>query len=321
MLLILPLIYFLQAPQDIRAMDRDIQIQGFNGVKLGASIKMPENPSPWFAVLVQDAGLTDRNGRSPAAPRAQTGLAVAELLKSIGIGSLRYDKRLIGAKDPKLDTSLDAQLGDLSAAISAARSLPETKNKNILLVGHGEGALLSLLVSSQAEALLMLAPPSGSMAKTIRSHAEAQLPATIKSANLAYLDSVFRAIREGMPVPQATVGIHAAISQMSRSLMAPETLGFVKSTLDIDPWAVASRLSVPNAAVWGGKDIVTSKPPGIEGFYKGASIDLPNANHHFRQEPRPKDSLDGTSAASAYSDDAPLADLSAVAAWVKSLIL
>jgi pimeloyl-ACP methyl ester carboxylesterase len=319
MLLILPLICFLHSPQDIQAMDRDVQIQGFNGAKLGASIKAAENPSPWFAVLVQDAGLTDRNGQNRSTPKAQTGLAIAELLKSVGIGSLRYDKRLVGARDPKLDVSLDAQLGDLSAVISAARSQPETKNKKILLVGHGEGALFALLAASQAEALLMLAPPSGTMAKTIRSQAEAQLPASIKVANLAYLDSVFQAIRDGGPVPEATAGIHAAMSQMGRSLMAPETLGFVKSTLDIDPWAIASRLSIPNAAVWGGKDVITFKPAGIEGFYKGANIDVPNANHHFRQELRPKDGLDGASAASAYSDDAPMADLSAVAAWIKSL--
>jgi hypothetical protein len=96
-------------------------------------------------------------------------------------------------------------------------------------------------------------------------------------------------------------------------------LGFVKSTLDLDPWAIASRLSIPNAVVWADKDIISFKPYGFSEIYKGSVIEMQNANHHFRQELRPKEGLNGASAASTYSDDAPLADLSAVIAWVKSL--
>ena len=314
-----PPTYYQQAPQELQATNRDVQVQGLNGIEINASVIGVQSHLPWFAVLVQDAGATDRNGKNPASPKVRTGLAIAELLRDIGIGSIRYDKRLVGARDPKLDASLDAQLGDLSAVISAARALPEAKGKRILLIGHGEGALLSLLAASHANALLMLAPPSGTMASTIRSQVEAQLPAAIKEPNMAYLDSVFQAIRDSKPVPEPAAGVHSAVSQLGRSIMAPATLGFVKSTLDLNPWAIASRLSIPNAAAWGGKDIITSKPPRLSEAYKGSIIEIPNANHHFREEPRSKDYLDGATAASNYSDDIPLADMSAVIAWIKSL--
>jgi len=315
-----PPAHYQQTPQELQATNRrDVQIQGFNKVVINASVIGVQSNLPWFAALVQDAGLTDRDGNNPASPKARTGLAIAQLLQSIGIGSIRYDKRLVGARDPKLDVSLDAQLGDLSAVIQAARCLPEASGKHILLIGHGEGALLSLLAASHANALLMLAPPSGTMASTIMSQVEAQLPSAIKAPNTAYLESVFQAIRDSKPVPEPTADVHSAVSQLGRSIMAPATLGFVKSTLDLDPWAIASRLSIPSAAAWGDKDIITTKPARLTGVYRGTVIEVRNANHHFREETRPKENLDGASAISNYSDDTPLADLSAVLAWVESL--
>jgi len=318
-MLYIPPAHCQQTPQDFQTTDRDVQVQGFNGIKLNASVKGTQSQVPWFAVLVQDAGITDRDGKNPASPKVRTGLAVAELLRDIGIGSIRYDKRIVGARNPRLDVSLDAQMGDLSAVISATRALPEAKGKRILLVGHGEGALLSLLAASHADALLMLAPPSGTMAATIKSQIEVQLPDSIKEPNMDYLDSVFQAIRDSKPIPEAAASVHSAVSQLGRSLMAPATLGFVKSTLDLNPWVMASRISIPIAAVWGDKDIITYKPPRLSDVYKGTIIEIPNANHHFREEVRHRDALDGASAISNYSDDIPMADLSAVIAWIKSL--
>ena len=308
---------YQELPQETRpTADRDIQVQGFNGARLGASVRAGADQSRWFAVLVQDAGQTDRNGMNPASPKVRTGLALVELLQKNGIGSIRYDKRLVGAGGTKLDLSLDAQIGDLSSVIAIARTLPEAKGKQILLLGHGEGALMSLLVASQVDALMMLAPPSGTMARTIRSQIADRLPAPTREINLAYLESVFQAIRGDKPLPPAETGVHTAIIQFGRSLMAPTTLGFVKSTLDIDPWVIASRLSIPHAAVWGDKDIITAKPPDFSDTYRGNVIDVPNANHHFRQELRKRESLDGASAISNYSDDTPMADLSVVITWI-----
>ncbi|MCL1908588.1 MAG: hypothetical protein FWG12_04380 [Holophagaceae bacterium] len=299
--------------------DRDIQIRGFNGINLGASVKQPIGLSRWFAVLVQDAGQTDRNGHNQTTPKVRTGLTLAELMQKNGIGSLRYDKRLVGAEGANLDLSLDAQLGDLSAVIAVAKGLPEARGKQILLLGHGEGALMSLLAASQADALIMLAPPSGTMAKTIKTHIEAQLPVPNKEINLAYLESIFQSIRDSKPMPLATTGVHAAIVQFGRSLMAPATLGFVKSTMDLDPWVIASRLPIPHATVWGDRDIITSKPQGFSELYGGAIIDVPNANHHFRIELRSKESLDGSTAVTTYSESVPLADLDSIFAWLQSV--
>src|SRR5690242_15487319 len=152
----------LQTPPAIPApapADREIGFPGFNGFPLRASVRAAQG-SAYFAVMVAGSGPTNRDWSNPLIPfPSHGGRDFAAWLASQGLASLRYDKRFIGARDPKLDISLDAQVGDIKAAIQAARALPEAKGKKLLLVGHSEGALLSLLAASDADALLLIGLP------------------------------------------------------------------------------------------------------------------------------------------------------------------
>jgi hypothetical protein len=237
---------------------------------------------------------------------------------------LRYDKRFIGSKDPKLDISLDAQVGDIRAAIKAARLLPEAAGKKVLLIGHSEGALLSLLAAGEADAALLLAMPSLSMGKLIVAQVKSQLeaagaPAEVSALNLAYLESVLGAIRKNQELPQAASGVAPGIATLAHGLARPESRGFVRDLLDLDPWGVAQRLPIPCAMVWGDRDIQTWKPDTIPPEFKGMVIQIPQANHLFKRETREKSSLSGIAAMTTYGDDTPLADLSLVALWLVAL--
>ena len=53
--------------------------------------------------------------------------------------------------------------------------------------------------------------------------------------------------------------------------------------------------------------------------FKGAVIELAEANHLFKREPRAKSELSGTNASTTYGDGTPLADLTPLAAWLKGL--
>ena len=101
--------------------------------------------------------------------------------------------------------------------------------------------------------------------------------------------------------------------------MAPESLGFVRDTLDLDPWLLAARLPGPAAIVWGGRDLQTWRPPAIPTTYHGAVIDLPEANYLLKRETRSRADLNAASAMTAYGDSTPLADLAPLAAWLKGL--
>jgi hypothetical protein len=311
-----------QAPAT--TIDRAITFPGFNAFPLKGSVKAG-GAHPYFAVMVAGPGPTDRDWSNPLIPvPSHGGRDIAAWLKEQGIGSLRYDKRFIGAKDPKLDISLDAQVGDVKAALQAARLLPEAKGKKLLLIGHSEGALLSLLAGGGADAVLLLAMPSVSMGKVITAQVKNQLkaagaPGEISALNLAYLEAALDAIRKDRDLPPAAAGVAPGISTLVRSLARPESRGFVRDLLDLDPWGTAQRLTVPCAMVWGDRDIQTWKPePGPPDF-KGTLLQIPQANHLFKRELREKAGLSGLAAMTAYGDDTPLADLSPVALWLAAL--
>jgi pimeloyl-ACP methyl ester carboxylesterase len=309
-----------QAP----APDREIRFPGFNAFPLKGSV-MAGGAHPYFAVMVAGSGPTDRDWSNPFIPvPSHGGRDIAVWLQAQGLGSLRYDKRFIGSKDPGLDISLDAQVGDIKAALKAARILPEAKGKKLLLVGHSEGALLSLLAAGEADAALLLAMPGLSMGKLILAQVKGQLeaaqaPAEVSALNLAYLESALKAIRADQALPPAPVGAAPGISALARGLARPESRGFVRDLLDLDPWSMAQRLPVPCAMVWGDRDIQTWKPEAMPLDFKGTVIQIPEANHLFKRETRSRSGLSGPAAVTAYGDNTPMADLSPVAAWLKGL--
>ena len=294
---------------------REVAFPGFNQFPLKGTLVAAQG-STLAAVLVADSGPLDRDWRGPRLP-GHGGRALAEWLRDRGIPSLRFDKRFSGAKDPRLDVSLDAQVGDLKAAMAWLAAQPEARGRKLLLVGHGEGALLSLLAARGADALLLLAMPGKSMALTIKDQISPQLPAEKAPQNLVYLEAAFQAIRQAQPLPAPGADVYPALARFCGSLMAPETLDFVRATLDLDPWALLSRIVLPVALAWGDKDVQAWKPAVVPPTFHGDLLEVPGANHLFRQETRSRAELDPASALAAYGDDAPLADLKVLADWLK----
>jgi len=304
--------------------DREVGFPGFNALPLKGSVR-PGGTHTHFAVMVPGPGLTDRNWSNPSLPvPSHAGRDFAAWLQVQGVGSLRYDKRFIGAKNPKLDISLDAQVGDIRAAMKAARALPEAKGKKLLLIGHSEGALLALLAAGEADAALLLAMPGLSMGKLIAAQVKGQLdaagaPKEASALNLAYLETVLEALRKNQDLPQASAGVAPGISALARGLARPESRGFVRDLLDLDPWGAAQRLPIPCALVWGDRDIQAWKPEGVPADFKGEVLQLPEANHFLKRETRDKAGLTSVTAATTYGDGTPMADLSLVAAWLQAL--
>ncbi len=304
--------------------DRVLAFPGFNAFPLRASVKAG-GAHPYFAVMVAGPGPTDRDWSNSLIPvPSHGGRDLAAWLQGLGIGSLRYDKRFIGSKDPKLDISLDAQVGDIKAALKVARMLPEARGRKLLLVGHSEGALLSLLAAGNADAVLLLAMPGMSMGKLILAQVKAQLdganaPAGVSRVNLDYLESVLTSLRQNQPLPQAAAEVAPGLVALAQGLARPESRSFVRDLLDLDPWLSAQRLAVPVAVVWGDRDIQTWKPETMPPGFQGAVIEIPQANHLLKRETRARAGLSGVSAAAAYGDGTPLADLTPLAAWLGGL--
>ena len=319
----------LQTPPALPApapADREITFPGFNAFPLRGSVRAAQDPakgSAYFAVMVAGSGPTDRDWSNPLFPfPSHGGRDLAGWLAAHGVGSLRYDKRFIGSKDPKLDISLDAQVGDIKAALAAARALPEARGKKLLLLGHSEGALLSLLAAGDADALLLIGLPPQPMGALIEDQVGRQFagaPEEMRAANMGYLHAVLEAIRRGAGAPEAGDGVLAPLQNLGKSLMAPESLSFVRGTLDLDPWALAGRCAAPVAVVYGEEDEQCFPPEHAPAAFHGAFILIPQANHLLKRETRDKAALTAPLAMSAYGDNTPLADLSKLEAWLKQL--
>ncbi len=87
-----------------------------------------------------------------------------------------------------------------------ARTLPEAAGKKILLVGHSEGTMMALAAQTDADALLLLAPPAKPMGPLVRDQITGQFKKAgadevTTRANLAHLDAVYAAIRNGKTAP------------------------------------------------------------------------------------------------------------------------
>lgn len=329
LLLTLPPAPEVASPAPVQAQsiaERHQAFSGFKDLPLQATI-LPATGHPFFAVIASASGLVDRDGFNAQLKDPANGSVIqshpqrdfAQWLASQGIGSLRFDKRLLSPKDSSLDGSLEAQVGDLRAALSTARKLPEAQGRKLLLVGFEEGALMALQAASDADALLAIGMPPESMAKSTRSQLQAQLPSEHAAANLDYLDQVFDAIRKQQPLPQAGTNVHSAMVGLGRALMNPETLAFTRAMLDLDPWVLTGRLGVPSALVWGEVDIQTLAPSKTPDTYRGAFILVPQANHLLKREGRARLGLTAAMAVRNYGDGTPLADLSPIAAWLHKL--
>ncbi len=312
------------APVPAALPEREVAFPGFNGAPLKGTV-LKGGAHPYFVVMVAGSGPTDRDWSSRMLPKpSHGGRDLARWLQGQGLGSLRFDKRFIGGWDPKMDISLEAQAGDVKAAVAYARTLPDAKGKRILLVGHSEGGLIGLVAATDAEALLLVAPPQLSMGRTIQEQVRRQLVAAGADAeatqvNLAHVERIFEAIRRGEPEPQAAGNVAPGVVSLGKGLMFGVNRPFVKATLDLDLWVIASRYTGRIAALWGEADVQCPRPAVLPTGFRGEGISVPGANHLLKQERRTVGTLDGLTALEAYGDDTPLADLSPLAAWLKAL--
>ncbi len=312
----------MQSPAPVP--EREVAFQGFNGAALKGSV-LKGGAHPYFLVMVAGSGPTDRNWSSRLLPKpSHAGRDLARWFQGQGLGSLRFDKRFIGAWDPKMDISLEAQAGDVKAAVAYARTLPEAKGKRILLMGHSEGCLISLVAATDAEALVMVAPPPASMGRTIFDQVRRQLAAAGADAeatqvNLAHVERIFGAIRRGEPEPQAGAGVAPGVVGLGKGLMFGVNLPFVRATLDLDPWLIASRYTGRMVSLWGEADVQCPKPAVLPTGFRGEAITIASANHLLKRETREPASLDGPKAVETYGDDTPMADLTPLAAWLQGL--
>jgi len=154
--------------------DQSVRVPG-NGFLLAGTLSQPSGtPSEGSrgrypaVVLVAGSGAIDRD-------ETVAGISIFGLLASpladAGNYVLRYDKRGVGQSGGRAETaSLQDYAEDVAAVVRFLRKRKDVDPKRIVLFGHSEGALVSLIAASRDEDLagvVLAASPSGTGADLV----------------------------------------------------------------------------------------------------------------------------------------------------------
>lgn len=122
------------------------------GLKLAGTLTLPDAPQPCPAVLlIVGSGMVDRDESHKKLP-IDVMRQLAMHLAENGIGSLRYDKRGVGASEGDFwPTGLSDNVDDAAAAVACLRSQPGVDPERVFVLGHSEGATICIRLAAAHE--------------------------------------------------------------------------------------------------------------------------------------------------------------------------
>jgi uncharacterized protein len=218
---------------------------------LQGTLLMPDGSEPVPAVLIiAGSGPTDRDGNQPGLRNDSLKL-LARGLTEIGIATLRFDKRGVGAS---VDAAAAEQglrfrtyVDDAVSWMGFLRTQPRVTR--LILLGHSEGALVATLAAQRTriDGLVMVAGAGSPAGILLRR----QLDSLGLSAELRQAaDAVIVSLEEGRQV-----------SMVPRDLLAlfrPSVQPYLISWLRIDPVAELAQLTMPALVIQGTADLQVS---------------------------------------------------------------
>ncbi len=272
------------------------------------------------ALLIVGSGRTDRNSdvRLPGGQRLRGGItrAVADRLAGVGVSTLRYDKRGVGASGGDyLTTGMQQRLADACAALGwlSARSagLP------LLAIGHSEGTFCAAQMAADGSVAgaVLLSGPARTGAE-INAWQAGQLADKLPSATRLILRLMRTDVARSQRKNQER--IMASSADVIRMQGVRVNARWVRDFVRYDPAPALSRVTVPVLAITGGHDLQVP-PADIEaigklarGPYEGHVVG--DLNHLLRPDPQSV-GLGGYRRATRQPVSAEVLDL--VSAWVQ----
>ncbi|WP_323788121.1 alpha/beta hydrolase [Psychroserpens sp.] len=199
--------------------------------------------NPTLAIIIADAGPTDRNGNQNF-QKNNVLKKLAEGLANQNIATFRYDKRIVkqirkGLVDPNI--SFDDFIKDAKTVIDYFKT--QNSYSKIVIIGHGQGSLVGLAVSKhKADQFISLAGSGKSIDNVIIDQITQMDPALVKETKRA-----FESLKAGKIIkdyPQALSGIFSLDVQ-----------AFMMSWMQYDPQELIKNLEVPTLIISGSKDL------------------------------------------------------------------
>ena len=224
-----------------------------DGCELYGELLEPRQ-SDTIALIVAGFGPIDRNGNQPN-ERNGSLKHLAQALALMGCASIRYDKRGIGASSfyglSESELSFDDYINDAKNWVRyiAARL---TQYKHIVLIGLGEGALITSLIATMpcVDKMVMIAASSLNRQKLLRLQLSS-LPEPYRGEAISILDS----LAANKPV--------AEVSESLSHLFRPSVQPYLRSLFRYEPVDELARVNVPILLVYGDNDLEIGELNGL----------------------------------------------------------
>ncbi len=195
----------------------EVAIEGAWGTLRG-TLWLPETESSTALLIIAGSGPTDRYGNSRQGIQTQAYALLADELSEAGYAVLSYDKRGIGAsyyhrpEEMLADCRFDHYVTDAALWVDYLRA---RGYERVVLLGHSEGALISLLMAQtegRVEALISLCGPAMPIDQILKLQLGAQLIAydySLYASACRIIDTLKRG-EEPTSVPQPLQGLFPA---------------------------------------------------------------------------------------------------------------
>jgi alpha-beta hydrolase superfamily lysophospholipase len=233
---------------DAAASDEPLPLPTATGTIHG-SLMLPDATAPApVALLIAGSGPTDRDGNAGAIPGKNDSLKMlAEQLATLGVASVRYDKRGIAesraAGPDESALRFDTYVADAEAWIDALAA--DARFSRVLVIGHSEGALIGMLAAARhpGTAYVSISGTADAAATLLHRQLEGRLPADLRKANDAIL--------EQLSAGQLVKDVPAPLAPLYRQSVQPYLISWFK----YDPVTEIKNIQAPCLIVQGTTDI------------------------------------------------------------------
>jgi len=217
---------------------------------LSGTLTVPNGPGPFpAAVIIAGSGPTDRNGNDSTILKSDAYLKLAHDLATLGIATLRYDKRSVGkstVSQGETDMRFDDFVND--ALVMATQLEADKRFSSVSLIGHSEGSLIGIVAAQRdprIRSVVSISGPGRDLATIIdeQIRANPNNPPQV----ISEVDAVNASLLAGKTVSNVSRDLYA--------LFRPSVQPFLISEYKYDPAKEIAKVKVPVLILQGTHDI------------------------------------------------------------------
>ena len=259
-----------------------VEAPGPQGPLKGTMLTPIAKERPPIVLLIPGSGPTDRDGNNPLGVKAAPYALLAEALATLGVATVRIDKRGMFASaaavaDPNAVT-LDDYVQDVRQWVRSIRST--TGAPCVWLLGHSEGGLVALESGDTLAGLcgvITIGTPGRPAGEVLLSQLR---ESPIYAAQAPLAESLIRELKAGRDVDVRQ------LPPVLQQVFSPSIQHFETSLFRVDPQLLAHRLRLPLLIVQGDADLQV----GVEDAKRLKTADpqatlaiLPGVNHVLKE--------------------------------------